>query len=106
MWKIESFQKQREVLSLPSVTVKIIDQENEQEKRMECLIAKTISESVIVTILANRANANYHKANFTQFHFQYNLDKQYLVKLMKEYLFKKNCKNYKCCPCHSLTVSH
>ena len=64
MWKIESFQKQREVLSLPSVTVKIIDQENEQEQRLEYLIAKTISESVIVTILANIANANYHAANF------------------------------------------
>ena len=74
MWKIESFQEQREVLSLPSVTVKIIDQENEKEQRLEYLIAKTISESVIVTILANIANANYHAANFTQFDFQYNLD--------------------------------
>ena len=59
---------------MPSVTVKIIDQENEQEQRLEYWIAKTISESAIVTILANIANANYHAANLTQFHFQYNLD--------------------------------
>ena len=63
MRKIESFRKQREVLSLLSVTVKIIDQENEKEQRLEYLIAKTISESVIV-IVANIANANYHAANF------------------------------------------
>ena len=55
MWKIETFLKQREVLSLPSVkTVKIIVQENEKEQRLEYLIAKTISESVIVTILGNK----------------------------------------------------
>ena len=54
MRKIESFRKQREVLSLLSVTVKIIDQENEKEQRLEYLIAKTISESVIVTILGNK----------------------------------------------------